>query len=30
MRYALAIEKTPNNYLAYAPDLSGCAAGATL
>ncbi|MEG3850000.1 type II toxin-antitoxin system HicB family antitoxin [Microcoleus sp. herbarium19] len=31
MRYAIVIEKIPNNYSAYAPDLSGCAAtGATL
>ena len=31
MRYAIAIEKTPNNYSAYPPDLPGCAAtGATL
>ncbi len=31
MRYAIVIEKTPNNYSAYAPDLLGCAAtGATL
>jgi predicted RNase H-like HicB family nuclease len=31
MRYAIVIEKTSNNYLAYAPDLPGCAAtGATL
>ncbi|MEZ2240165.1 type II toxin-antitoxin system HicB family antitoxin [Microcoleus sp.] len=31
MRYAIVIEKTPNNYSAYAPDLPGCAAtGATL
>ncbi|PSB42965.1 hypothetical protein C7B67_24510 [filamentous cyanobacterium Phorm 6] len=30
MRYAIVIEKTPNNYSAYAPDLPGCAAtGAT-
>ncbi|MEG4036129.1 type II toxin-antitoxin system HicB family antitoxin [Microcoleus sp. S36b_A4] len=31
MRYAIVIEKTPNNYSAYPPDLRGCAAtGATL
>jgi predicted RNase H-like HicB family nuclease len=31
MRYAIVIEKTPNNYSAYAPDLPGCAAtGVTL
>ncbi len=31
MCYAILIEKTPNNYSAYAPDLLGCAAtGATL
>jgi predicted RNase H-like HicB family nuclease len=31
MRHAIVIEKTPNNYSAYAPDLPGCAAtGATL
>ena len=31
MLYAIVIEKTPNNYSAYAPDLPGCAAtGATL
>jgi predicted RNase H-like HicB family nuclease len=31
MRYAIAIEKIPNNYSAYALDLPGCAAtGATL
>lgn len=31
MRYAIVIEKTLNNYSAYAPDLPGCAAtGATL
>ena len=31
MRYAIVIEKTPNNFSAYAPDLLGCAAtGATL
>ncbi|WP_333363409.1 type II toxin-antitoxin system HicB family antitoxin [Microcoleus sp. herbarium14] len=31
MRYAIVIEKTPDNYSAYAPDLPGCAAtGATL
>ncbi|MBE9092777.1 type II toxin-antitoxin system HicB family antitoxin [Tychonema sp. LEGE 07203] len=31
MRYAIVIEKTPNNYSACAPDLPGCAAtGASL
>lgn len=31
MRYVIVIEKTPNNYSAYPPDLPGCAAtGATL
>ncbi|HBK99525.1 MAG TPA: hypothetical protein DD001_20485 [Microcoleaceae bacterium UBA10368] len=31
MRYAIVIEKTPNNYSAYPPDLPGCAAtGVTL
>ncbi len=31
MRYAIVIEKTPNNYSAYPPDLPGCTAtGATL
>ncbi|MBE9097458.1 type II toxin-antitoxin system HicB family antitoxin [Tychonema sp. LEGE 07203] len=31
MRYAILIEKTPNNYSAYPPDLPECAAtGATL
>ncbi|WP_449417671.1 type II toxin-antitoxin system HicB family antitoxin [Phormidium nigroviride] len=31
MRYAIIIEKTPNNYSAYPPDLPGCAAtGANL
>lgn len=31
MRYAIVIEKTPNNYSAYPPDLPGCAAtGASL
>lgn len=29
MRYAIVIEKTPNNYSAYAPDLPGCAATGT-
>ncbi len=30
MRYAIVIEKTEENYSAYAPDLPGCAAtGAT-
>ncbi len=28
MRYAIVIEKTPNNYAAYAPDLPGCVATA--
>ena len=26
MRYAIVVEKTENNYSAYAPDLSGCVA----
>jgi predicted RNase H-like HicB family nuclease len=26
MRYATIIEKTPNNYSAYVPDLPGCIA----
>jgi predicted RNase H-like HicB family nuclease len=26
MRYAIVIEKTPNNYSAYVPDLPGCVA----
>lgn len=26
MRYAVVIEKTPNNYSAYVPDLPGCIA----
>ena len=31
MRYAIVIEKGPNNYSAYAPDLPGCvAAGETI
>ncbi len=31
MRYAIVIERTPNNYSAYVPDLPGCVAtGATL
>ena len=29
MRYATIIEKTPNNYSAYVPDLPGCVATAT-
>ena len=28
MKYAIVIEKTPNNYAAYAPDLPGCVATA--
>ncbi len=28
MRYAAIIEKMPNNYCAYAPDLPGCVATA--
>ena len=28
MRYAIVIEKGPNNYSAYAPDLPGCVAAA--
>jgi predicted RNase H-like HicB family nuclease len=28
MRYATIIEKTPNNYSAYVPDLPGCVATA--
>lgn len=28
MRYAIVIEKTPNNYSAYVPDLPGCIATA--
>ncbi len=24
MKYAVVIEKTPNNYAAYVPDLPGC------
>lgn len=28
MKYAIVIERTPNNYAAYAPDLPGCAATA--
>ena len=28
MKYAVVIEKTPNNYAAYAPDLPGCVATA--
>lgn len=31
MRYAIVIEKTPDNYSAYVPDLPGCiATGATM
>lgn len=31
MRYAIVIEKTENNYSAYAPDLPGCiATGSTV
>ena len=31
MRYAIVIEKSPNNYGAYSPDLPGCVAtGKTL
>ena len=31
MRYAVVIEKAPNNYSAYVPDLPGCVAtGATV
>jgi predicted RNase H-like HicB family nuclease len=29
MRYATIIEKMPNNYSAYVPDLPGCVATAT-
>ena len=29
MRYAVVIEKTPNNYSAYVPDLPGCIATGT-
>ena len=28
MKYAIVIERTPNNYAAYAPDLPGCMATA--
>lgn len=28
MKYTVVIESTPNNYAAYAPDLSGCVASA--
>ena len=28
MKYAIAVERTPNNYAAYSPDLPGCAATA--
>lgn len=31
MRYAIVIEKAPNNFAAYVPDLPGCiATGATV
>ena len=30
MKYAFVIEKTPNNYAAYAPDLPGCTATADM
>ena len=29
MKYTVVIEKTPNNYAAYAPDLLGCVATGT-
>ena len=29
MKYTIVIEKTPNNYAAYVPDLPGCVATAT-
>ena len=29
MKYTVVIEKTPNNYAAYAPDLPGCVATGT-
>ena len=28
MKYTVVIEKTPNNYAAYVPDLPGCVATA--
>ena len=28
MRYTVVIERTPNNYAAYVPDLPGCVASA--
>lgn len=28
MKYTVVIEKAPNNYAAYAPDLPGCVAAA--
>ncbi len=28
MKYAVVIEKAPNNYSAYVPDLTGCIAAA--
>ncbi|HVT14912.1 MAG TPA: type II toxin-antitoxin system HicB family antitoxin [Thermoanaerobaculia bacterium] len=28
MRYAVVVEKAPNNYSAYVPDLPGCVAAA--
>ena len=29
MKYTIVIEKTPNNYVAYVPDLPGCVATAS-
>ena len=29
MKYTIVIEKTPNNYAAYVPDLPGCVATAS-
>ena len=29
MKYTIVIEKTPNNYASYVPDLPGCVATAT-
>ena len=29
MKYTVVIEKTPNNYAAYVPDLPGCVASAS-
>ena len=29
MKYTVVIEKTPNNYAAYVPDLPGCVATAS-